>query len=120
MTRPPMRPASRDSYLDFVRDQLAGLGNLRVRRMFGGAGIYSGDWFFAIVYGETLYFKVDDGNRADYVSAGSPAFTPYPHRPVSLNYYAVPAAVLDDPDELVRWARAAIGVAKRAPKTKKK
>ena len=39
---------SRD-YLQYVLEQLAGLGELRSRRMFGGAGLYCAEVFFAIV-----------------------------------------------------------------------
>lgn len=44
-------------YTQFVLDQLAGLGRLRVRRMFGGAGIYCDEIFFAIVNQDTLYLE---------------------------------------------------------------
>ena len=61
-------------YLQFVLDQLAGLGCLREQRMFGGAGIYCDEIFFAIVYQDTLYLKVDNADRAVFVQAGSTPF----------------------------------------------
>ena len=68
-------------YLQFVLDQLAGLGCLRERRMFGGAGIYCDEIFFAIVYQDTLYLKVDNAHRAVFVQAGSTPFKPLPIDP---------------------------------------
>jgi TfoX/Sxy family transcriptional regulator of competence genes len=38
-----------DGYIAYVRDLLAPFEPLRVKRMFGGAGIYSADLFFAIL-----------------------------------------------------------------------
>jgi hypothetical protein len=52
-----------NEYLQFVQDQLAGLGEITVKRMFGGAGLYLDGTFFAIVADDVLYFKVDDSNR---------------------------------------------------------
>jgi DNA transformation protein len=55
-----------EHYIAFVQDLLADFAPLRIKRMFGGAGIYSGDLFFAILAEDNLYLKVDDGNRAAY------------------------------------------------------
>ena len=52
--------------LAFVLDQLAGLGELRPRRMFGGVGLYCGDAFFGLMDDGVLYLKVDDTTRARY------------------------------------------------------
>ena len=97
----------------FVLDQLAGVGDVAARSMFGGVGLYEGDVFFGIVAADVLYLKVDESTRADYERAGSQPFRPYPTRPVSLRYYAVPVDVLESADELTRWARAAVAAAKR-------
>jgi DNA transformation protein len=105
----------RDTFLDFLTDQLGAVDDVIAKRMFGGVGLYSGDLFFAIVHGDIVYFKVDDVNRDDYVRAGARPFRPYEDRPMTMSYYEVPAAVLEDADELCRWARGAIGAAARKP-----
>ena len=81
--------------------------------MFGGTGLYSADVFFGIVFSDTLYLKVDAATRAAYVRAGMKPFNPYRNRPTTMQYYEVPARVLDDRDELTKWARQAITVATR-------
>jgi DNA transformation protein len=86
--------------------------------MFGGVGLYAGERFFAILAADELFFKVDDGNRAAYLAAGTEPFRPLadPKRPVSMSYYRVPIEVLEDSAELAVWANAAIraaGTAKR-------
>lgn len=101
-----------DGFLEFVVDQLANCGEITVRRMFGAAGLYAGDVFFAIASGDVLYLKVDDSNRGDFEAAGTGPFT-YRQRGevLTMGYYQVPLAVLEDADELERWARKAIRVA---------
>ena len=103
-----------DEYLVFVQDQLRGLGEITVKRMFGGAGLYLDGVFFAIVADDVLYFKVDDSNRADYEAEGMGPFRPL------MSYYEVPADVLEDPEVLRTWVGKAVEVAGRADKKKPK
>jgi DNA transformation protein and related proteins len=112
-------------FRDFVLDQLAGVRELRAKRMFGGLGLYSGERFFGIVAADELFFKVDDGNRGAYEAAGSDAFRPLADqsRAVSMSYWRVPIEVLEDSGELATWALAAIRAAENAaskPKRKAK
>ena len=112
----------------YVLEQLAGLGKVSARRMFGGVGLYHDSLFFALIDDDTLYLKVDDSTRGDYVSRGMKAFCPYPDKPdyAMGGYYAVPADVLEEGEELARWARRACqvslaaGARRRKPKKPKK
>ena len=97
----------------FVLDQLAELGEVTPRAMFGGVGLYCRGVFFGILARDVLYLKVDDRNRADYERAGSTPFTPYPNRSGSMRYFAVPVGVLENGSELAAWARKAIAAAER-------
>jgi DNA transformation protein len=101
--------ASSSDYVQYVLEQLAGLGGITSRRMFGGVGIYCGGVFFALISDDTLYFKVGAGNRAEYEARGMAPFRPYADRPeVSMSYYAVPADALEERETLAVWARAAV------------
>lgn len=105
----------RPEFLDFVLDQLAPLGPVRARRMFGGGGLYLSDTMFAIVSEDVLYFKVDDGNRAAFEDAGMGPFTYESRgRSVALSYYEVPPDLVEEPDALNDWARAAWEAARRS------
>ena len=96
-------------YLDYVLEQLAGLSHLRPRRMFGGVGLYSDEVFFAIIADDTVYLRVDETSRADFVDRGMAAFRPYADRPeVSITYFAVPADVLEDAGRFVEWSTRAV------------
>ncbi len=104
-----------DEYLTYVIDQLECLGSVHSRRMFGGAGLYFEDLFFAVVADDVLYFKVDDTNRQDYEEASMEAFRPFPEKDKSavMGYYQVPIDVLENRDLLHDWAQKALCVAER-------
>ena len=107
----------KDQYLAYVLEQLAGLGRVRSRRMFGGVGLYHDDLFFGLIDDQALYFKVDDSNRPDYLARGCEPFSPFKDRPeYSMSYFGVPADVLEDGEELARWARKSMAVATTAPR----
>ncbi len=107
-----------DEYLQFVLEQLQGLGDVTPRRMFGGVGLYHDERFFAIITRDAVYFKVNDGNRGDYEAHGMGRFRPYPDKPHwSMSYYEVPADILEDAEECAAWARRSIAIAAISPKT---
>ena len=111
-----------EDFLDFLKDQLRGLGHITARRMFSGAGIYCDGIIFARVLRDVLHFKVDDANRAAYEAEGMQPFT-YQARgkPVRVEaYWRVPERLLDDPDEMLEWARDALAAGRRAAVAKKK
>ena len=96
-----------DTYRDFVVDQLSPLATrLECRRMFGGYGLYLGSSFFGILLRGRLYFKTDDGSRGKYEARGMKSFRPNPRQTLT-NYFEVPVDVVEDEEELVRWARRA-------------
>ena len=104
-------------YLDYVHDQLRGLGGVSSRRMFGGAGLYCDEFFFALIDDDTLYLRVDDANRADFTARGMGQFRPYPDSPhLSMSYYETPVDVLEDAAALVAWARRSVAAAMAALK----
>jgi DNA transformation protein len=108
-----------ESFKEFVLDQLSALSDVRVKAMFGGHGVYAGERFFGILDEGRLYFKVDDATRGDYETRGMEAFTyEMKGRMMTMGYYEVPPDVLENPSELVLWARKAIGVADAKAKGK--
>ena len=88
--------------------------------MFGGVGIYSGNLFFALLADDILYFKVDDSNRPDFEARDMPPFRPYGEQGEVMQYYEVPADLLDDPEELRPWAEKSIAAAARKSNKKSK
>jgi DNA transformation protein len=49
-----------DSFAEFLREQLAPLGRVTMRRMFGKTGVFCNGLMFGMVTNDTLYFRVDD------------------------------------------------------------
>ena len=107
----PSSPAFRDRVLGL----LLPFGPAAARAMFGGYGIYLDGVMFGLIAYDTLYFKVDDRNRGDYIEAGAGPFT-YEgrHRPVEMSYYRVPEPVMGDPAILAEWAGRAHQAARRS------
>jgi DNA transformation protein len=88
--------------------------------MFGGVGIYSGDLFFALIADDTLYFKVDDSTRPDFVARGMGPFRPFGDDGGTMQYYQLPEDLLEDPDALRPWAENAVAIARAKPKRRSK
>ena len=114
-----------DSFLAFVLEQLDPLGPIVSKRMFGGVGLYAGDLFFALVSRDVLYLKGDEKTRGRREAAGARPFQPFPDRPRGkgkMQYYSVPAAILEDRDELTAWAVRSVAIARaqRASPTKRR
>ena len=109
------------TYRTYVLEQLARLGPVTAKAMFGGLGLYHDGRFFGLVDDDTLYFKVDETTRGAYEAAGSGPFRPSADEGPSLGYYEVPGDVLEDPETLAAWAARAVDVARRkaAPKSKR-
>lgn len=107
---------ARSEFVDFLVEQLAPLGEVSAKSMFGGWGIYHEGRMFALVAEDTLYVKVDDGNRADFEREGLQPFRyERADREVAvMSYYQPPTAALDDRDLLCTWARKGIEAAVRA------
>jgi DNA transformation protein len=106
-------------FVEYVIEQLQGLERLTSRRMFSGVGLYSDGLFFGLLYHERLYFRTDDTTRPEYEARGSEGFRPRPNiKRMKMRYYTVPADVLEDAEELVKWARKATAVALAAENAK--
>ncbi len=103
-----------DPFLEFVMDQLAGMG-ATARPMFGGFGLYKGPDFFGIVWRERLYFKTNAATRPAYEERGSKPFRPSAKQTLK-NYMEVPPEVIEDEEELKSWARTAASLKKPPPK----
>lgn len=105
---------------DWVRDHLAGLGPIEIKRMFGAAGVKQHGAMFAILDDGVIWLKAD-GPLAEALEAeGARQFT-YSTKAgetMAMAYWSMPETALDDADEAVGWARRSIEIALR-PKPKR-
>ena len=99
-----------DSFAEFLREQLAPLGRVTMRRMFGKTGVFCNGLMWGMITDDTLYVRVDDHNRTVFKEAESEPPLNYEKqgRSIDLAFWRVPEHLLDEPDELVAWARAAL------------
>jgi len=104
-----------ETYAEFLREQLAPLGRVTLRRMFGKIGVFCDGVMLGMVTENMLYLRVDDHNRTvfkesetlpplNYVKKGST---------IDLAFWRAPERLFDEPDELLAWARAALAAARR-------
>lgn len=102
-----------EGFQEFLKDQLAGFGPLNIRRMFGGAGVYADSVMFGLIADDTLYLKADDTTAASFEAEGMKPFTyeTKGRKPIAMSYWEVPPRLLEEPDELAEWARAAHRIA---------
>ncbi|MFP5285313.1 MAG: TfoX/Sxy family protein [Thermoanaerobaculia bacterium] len=102
-----------NEFCDYVVDLLSPLGQASYKFMFGGYGMYLDGLMIAIVADDRLLLRADEENRPDYEALGIGPFQPYEGKSQSMPFYAVPDEVMDDPDELVEWARKALAATLR-------
>jgi len=102
-------------FAEFLREQLSALGGVTMRRMFGKTGVFCDGLMFGMITEDTLYVRVDDHNKAVFkeAEAAPPLNYEKKGRTIDLSFWRVPERLLDEPDELILWARAALGAAGR-------
>ena len=106
--------ASNKEFADEVTGRLLPFGPAVARRMFGGFGFFLDGVMFGLVGFDKLFFKADEGNRADFEQAGMEPFS-YQGRngPINMSYWRVPDPVFEDAEQLSRWAEKALAAARR-------
>jgi DNA transformation protein and related proteins len=105
---------NQDSYVAFVVEQLASLGQITTRAMFGGHAIYCDGVVFALIGDNTLYLKADNVNRPRFEAAGLEPFRPFENPDAVMQYYLAPAELFESSDGIEEWGRGAVEAGKRA------
>lgn len=104
---------------EFIRDLFAPFGPVAVKRMFGGAGLWSEGSMFGLVFDGAIFLKVDETIIPDFEREGSRPFvytrakSPGRVGRASLSYWRLPERLYDDPEELAVWAARALAIAER-------
>jgi DNA transformation protein len=111
-----------DSFAEFLREQLDPLGRVTMRRMFGKTGVFCDGLMLGMVDDNMLYFRVDDDSRSTLNETESMPPLNYEKqgRTIDLSFWRVPERLLDDSDELLIWARAALAAARRVATKRKR
>ena len=102
-----------NDFIQYVVDQLSGLGEVQIKRMFGGAALYQHELAFGMIANDVVYLKVDDTNRDKYLHEGSTPLKPFKNNATVLSFYNVPPDVFEDADEFVSWAKESLEIQKK-------
>lgn len=110
-----MDRAALDAATAQALELLADLGPVTSRRMFGGAGLCLDRVMSALIADEAPHLKTDANLAAALAAEGS---GPFVHvgkgKPVTMSYWRLPEAALDDPEAACAWAARAPNVARAA------
>lgn len=104
-------------YREYLQDLFAEVGPIRIKRMFGGAGIYLDDACFALVLrGEEILMRGDTDVGPKYEAEGSTQWIYENERrgPVAMPYWRLPDSAQDDPEEAATWARLSLEPARKS------
>jgi len=106
---------------DFIVELFAPFGDVTVKRMFGGAGLYADGLMFGLWFDGVIYLRADTASLADFRREGCAPFV-YPLAKTrghpSRHFFALPQRLYDDPEDLAAWAGRSLAIAasrKRAP-----
>jgi DNA transformation protein len=106
---------SSSEFIEFIKEQLAPIGELETTRFFGGIGLTVNGVQFGMLMDNSAYFVVDDRTRLSYQKMGSSCFS-YATQKGRVNvsrYFEVPAQALDEPAQLLALAIEAMAIATR-------
>jgi DNA transformation protein and related proteins len=104
---------------EFIRELFAPFGPVTVKRMFGGAGIWSDGLMFGLEFDGAIFLRVDEDSIPDFAREGSKPFvytrakSPKKIGRPSKSFWRLPERLYDDPDELAVWAKRAFAIAGR-------
>jgi DNA transformation protein len=105
---------------EFIHELFSQFRPVTIKRMFGGAGLYSEGLMFGLVFDGMIYLKVDESSIPDFEREGSQPFvytrakSPGRVGRNSTSYWRLPERLYDDPDALAVWAARALAIAERS------
>ena len=109
--------AIKEEYIQFIKEQLSDFGEVEMKKMFGGIGIFKEGIMFGMIGYGAFRLKVDKSNEANYVNKGMKPFKPDPKKK-GMPYWEVPIEVLEDRTLLKDWATLSYEIARKKSKRK--
>jgi len=104
---------------NYVEEQLAFLGRISTKSIFGGIGIFVDERLLGIVMDDKVYLHTDASNLRAYQDRGMPQFKPYPNAfDLTTDHHQVPSEIVDDACLLKQWGEQALAAAIEAAKVK--
>jgi TfoX/Sxy family transcriptional regulator of competence genes len=96
---------SNNEFLDFILERLEPINGITWGRMFGGFVVRRHHLPIRLIFGDELYFKVNDRNLGDCKLLNSEPFSyQKTGKTINISNWRVPVEVLEDTDILIDWA----------------
>jgi len=94
-----------ESYDDHLSELFSAFGQVTLRRMFGGKGVYHDGLIIGLVMGEELFLKTDALSVAAFESAGGYPFAyDGKGKTVRTSYWLPPAEAMESAQAMRPWA----------------
>jgi DNA transformation protein and related proteins len=104
-----------NEFVTHLKELFEPFGAIRVKRMFGGYGVYCDDLMFGLVQDDVLYLKADAESAGLFKEKGlSPFQYEKKGKLINVAYYTAPEEIFEDADEVRVWLSIAYGAALRA------
>ena len=99
-----------------IDEMFSALGQVTIRRMFGGKGVYHRGRIVAVELRNQLLLKADSVSAPEFEAAGAKrwAYQAKNGKTVNMPYWSIPKSAVDDPDLMARWVRLAYEAALRS------
>jgi len=112
--------ASESNFVDSLPDLLSSLGEIHIRRMFGGYGVFKNGLMFGLVASGRLYLRTDDETKGSYIERGLEPFVFGERNGVEIvsRYYEPPEAAFINPQKMKPWAAMSWEATQRSAKPK--
>ena len=109
-----------DEQIQRVTASLSHLDGFRIKKMFGGASVYSEEVVFCMITRDGIpHFRIGEENIEEYKVAGMKPFAPKGRQSkMIMPYYTVPEGLWEDQEKLEQWVEKALVEAKSAKKKK--
>ena len=107
------------SFVEHVTDLFSSLGDVAVRRMFGGHGLFFDGLMFGLLDDGELFLRTDEVCEQVFLSAGGKRWI-YPSRkgPMETRYLQPPAVAMEDPEAMREWFALSLEAARRKHQAK--
>lgn len=118
MAKKPKSNPELEASIAAAVELFSALGEIRIRKMFGGAGVYYDGRMFALIADNEVYIKSDRLNDRQFEAQDCPRFhyDKGEGEIIAVSFRAMPETAFDDPEEAVAWAKLGIEAARRAKK----
>ena len=92
-----------------IEEMFSALGEVTIRRMFGGKGVYHQGLIIAVEFDGEILLKSDAVSAPVFEAAGARrwAYRARTGKSVGMPYWSIPDDAFDDPEIMADWVRLA-------------